>query len=289
MNPRRIVTILLLTILLALLARWRVSRLFYYPDHVSYGTPADLGLTYEEVTFPSRDGTRLTGWFVPAVGPAHGTVIHFHGNAQNMSAHFGFVDWLPAAGFNLFVFDYRGYGKSAGRPDRCGLYEDSLAAIDYVRGRKDLDRNRLVVLGQSLGGAQAIVAVGGGDRSGIRGVAVESTFFSYREIVRDKIGDIPLLSLLKTPLARLLLDDDLSPADAVGKIAPIPILLIYGTADPVIPYAHGTRLFAMAREPKQFWTIDGGDHTEAFAETDSPHRLRLIAFFREVLGVHKGD
>lgn len=289
MNPRRIMTILLLVLLLVLLARWRVGRLFYYPDRVSYGTPADLGLNYEEITFPSRDGTRLTGWFVPAVGPAHGTVIHFHGNAQNMSAHFGFVNWLPAAGFNLFVFDYRGYGTSAGRPDRRGLYEDSLAALDYIRRRKDLDRDKLVVLGQSLGGAQAIAAVGGGNRSGIRGVAIESTFFSYREIVRDKIGDIPLVSLLKTPLARLLVDDDLSPADAVGKIAPIPLLLIYGTADPVIPYAHGTRLFAMAREPKQFWTIDGGDHTEAFVETGSPHRPRLVAFFREALGTHKGD
>jgi fermentation-respiration switch protein FrsA (DUF1100 family) len=216
----------------------RVNQMFYYPDRTRYSTPADKGLRFEEVVFPSRDGTPLSGWFIPAVGTAQGTVLHLHGNAENMTSHFGFVDWLPAAGFNLFVFDYRGYGQSAGRPHRTGVYEDSCAALAYLRSRADIDPDRLLVLGQSLGAAQAIVVVGGGERQGVRAVVVESSFYSYRSIVRDSIGKMPLFSFFKTPLARILISDELSPADYVGKIAPIPLLLIHGTDDEIIPFRH---------------------------------------------------
>lgn len=88
-----------------------VNKYFYYPTAQVYQTPNQIGLPHEVVTFQSADGTKLSGWFIPAVGKPLGTVIHFHGNAQNMTAHFSFVDWLPGSGFNLFVFDYRGHGS----------------------------------------------------------------------------------------------------------------------------------------------------------------------------------
>ncbi len=260
-----------------------VGRMFYQPDRTSYGTPSRYGLKYEEVTFRSKDGTKLTGWFIPAVGAPRGTVIHFHGNAQNMSAHFAFVSWLPAAGFNLFVFDYRGYGQSEGKPDRRGLFEDSVAAITCVQARKDVDRDRLLVLGQSLGGANAIAAVGANSFKGIRAVAIESAFASYRGIVRDKIGGMPLLSLLKWPLSYLLIGDSYSPDRVVRAIAPVPLLLIYGTADGIVPYHHGQDLFDRAQEPKQFWTIEHGGHTEAFVEESSGYRQKLVNFFDAAL------
>jgi len=256
-----------------------VGGMFYYPDKEVYDTPARHGLPYEEVTFPSRDGTRLTGWFIPSVGAPKGTVIHFHGNAQNMTSHFGFVSWLPGQGFNLFVFDYRGYGKSAGKPDRQGLYEDSLAALDYVAGRPGIDHDRLLVLGQSLGGANAIVALGSSPRKSVRAVAIDSTFSSYRRIVRDKIGDMPLLSLLRWPLSWLIIGDELSPEQYVSKIAPTPLLIIHGSADPVIPYHHGKRLFDLAGEPKQLWTVAGGEHTSAFMDASGGYRKKLADFF----------
>lgn len=270
---------------LTLLCQGCVGQMFYYPDAKVYGTPADKGLKYEEVAFTSKDGTRLSGWFVPAVGTPKGTVIHFHGNAQNMTAHFPFVSWLPAEGYNVFTFDYRGYGKSAGRVSRRGVFEDSLAALDYVRSRSDVDRNKLLVLGQSLGGAQAITVVGSGHTNGIRAVVVDSTFFSYRSIVKDKIGRIPLLSLLKTPLSYILIGDELSPAAYIDKIAPIPLLLIHGTDDEVIPFHHGEWLLTKAGQPKSFWRVDGGGHLEAFAETASPYRKQLTAFFDNALQV----
>ena len=260
-----------------------VGRMFYQPDRKVYDTPDRHGLKYEEVSFLSGDGTRLSGWFIPAAGKPRGTVIHFHGNAQNMTAHFGFVSWLPSQGFNLFVFDYRGYGTSAGSPDRRGVHEDSLAALDYIATRPGIDGTRLLVLGQSLGGANAIAAVGSRPHHGIRAVAIESAFSSYRDIVRDKIADIPLLSLFRTPLSRLLIGNSFSPDAVIAAIAPTPLLIIHGTGDLVVPYAHGTRLFELARKPKQLWTIEGGGHTEAFADPGSEYRQRLTAFFNDAL------
>lgn len=273
----------LVILALVLIGCVRVNQMFYYPDRTVYGTPADQGLPYEEVVFPSRDGTGLSGWFIPAIGAAQGTILHLHGNAENMTSHFGFVDWLPAAGFNLLVFDYRGYGKSAGRPDRAGVYEDSCAALAYLRSRDDIDPTRLLVLGQSLGGAQAMAVVGGGERQGVRAVVIESSFYSYRSIVRDSIGKMPLLAFFKTPLAHILITDELSPADYVGKIAPIPLLLIHGTEDEIIPYRHAELLLARAGEPKTLWRIDGGSHTAAFIAPDSPYRRQLVEFFTAAL------
>lgn len=279
----KIIRLCILSISLILLGRWRVAGMFYYPDHVSHDTPANHGLKFEPVSFPSRDGVRLSGWFMPAVGRSRGTVIHFHGNAQNMSSHFAFVSWLPAEGFNVFVFDYRGYGASEGRPSRAGLYRDSWAAIDYVRSREDVDGKRLLVFGQSLGGAQAIGAVGGGNRRGIRAVVIESTFLSYRSIVKDTITTMPFLSRIAHPLSFILSGNSYSPADYVKAIAPVPLLLIHGTADQVIPYHHGAQLLERAGDPKTFWRVEGATHLDVFNAPNSPYRRRLVDFFEQAL------
>jgi len=260
------------------------SRLFYFPDARVYQRPTAEGYAYEEVSFASRDGTRLTGWLVWAPGEARGTVVHFHGNAQNMTAHYSFVDWLPRAGFNLFVFDYRGYGVSEGEPARLGVYEDSLAAIRYVQQRSDIDTNRIVLLGQSLGGANALAAVGRGDVTAVRAIAAEASFYSYRSIVRDKIGQMPVAGWFKWPLSFLVIGNRYSPGPVVDRIAPIPVVFIHGTADRVIPFHHSEKLHEEAREPKALWPVPGGGHTEAFLRFGSEFRPRLIRFYEEALG-----
>lgn len=153
------------------------QQAFYYPDHAEYGSPAQSGLPYENVSFQSADGTRLHGWFVPARGAAdakqaRATIIHFHGNAQNLTAHWQAVKWLPEHGYNVFLFDYRGYGQSEGDPSPEGLFADSNAALDYVRNRPDVNPERLLVFGQSLGGTNAIAVVGAGNKAGVRAVAI---------------------------------------------------------------------------------------------------------------------
>jgi fermentation-respiration switch protein FrsA (DUF1100 family) len=260
-----------------------VERLFYYPNDRIYDTPASCGLSYDEVEFESADGTKLTGWFVPAVGNEVGTVVHFHGNAQNMTAHFSFVSWLPPRGFNLFMFDYRGYGSSEGRPEREGIYEDCIAALAHVKNRLDVDPERVVILGQSLGGAHAVAVMQEEIARGVRAVAVDSSFYSYRLIVKDKISRIPVMSALRRPLSRLIIDDRLSPHLVVGRISPVPVLIIHGTGDRVVPYHHGKMLYDAAAQPKEFVTVEGGTHTEAFVRPESTFRDILVRFYLSAL------
>lgn len=259
------------------------GRLFYFPDARVYDTPRRLHLAYEDVQFASTDGTRLHGWFLPAGGKPLGTVVHFHGNAQNLSAHFAYVSWLPEQGFNLFVFDYRGYGQSEGEPTHRGIYEDGLAALRYVQSRPDVDAARVLVLGQSLGGAVALAVLGREDVEGVRAVAVESAFYSRASIVRDKIALLPVLWLFKWPLSGLVVDNRGGAGTAVADISPVPVLFIHGTDDQVVPFHHAEWLHRRAREPKQLWAVDGAGHTEAFILHGETYRPALAYFFREAL------
>ena len=150
------------------------DRLFYYPTSVVYGRPESHGLTYESVCFESGDGTALHGWFFPSDGPTRGTIVHCHGNAGNITGHFEAVRWLPACGWNVLCFDYRGYGRSAGAPSRSGTIEDARAALRYALSRSDVDPRCVVMLGQSLGGSIGIVVAAECDT--LRGLAVEGAF-----------------------------------------------------------------------------------------------------------------
>ncbi|MBM4152602.1 MAG: alpha/beta hydrolase [Kiritimatiellaceae bacterium] len=255
-------------------------HVFYYPDHQEYTTPEADGYAYEEVQFLSRDGTQLSGWFIPAQGKALGTVIHFHGNAQNMSAHYSFVSWLPANGFNLFVFDYRGYGKSKGTISRKGVYEDSVAAVETIKKRTDIDQSKIILFGQSIGGANALTVAGKNRFDGVVGIATDSAFSSYKGVALDHT------TLLK-PLVLILISNRFSPKPVVDQIAPVPLLLIHGTADDVVDYRHATILFEAANEPKELWTIDGGQHTEALGPYSKEYLPKLLARFKHWVGAEK--
>jgi hypothetical protein len=247
---------------------------FYQPDRKEYQTPARYGLKYESLTFESRDKTKLHAWFVPATGKAIGTVIHFHGNAQNLSAHFSFTKWLPQKGFNLFIFDYRGYGKSEGSPSRNGIQEDGIAALHYIKSRTEIEQDKLFILGQSLGGAICISALAEAKIEGICGIVVESTFDSYQKIAKEKAPAI---------LAELFVSDAHSPERVIADLAPTPIVVIHGTADRVVPYARGKSLFDQASQPKGLWTVKGGGHTPAFTTHGTTYQPKLISFFTKCI------
>src|SRR2546426_10629040 len=133
-----------------------MERLFYYPERGPTPPPRNF-LGAESVWFASRDGTRLHGWFMPAQwGESKNapTILHAHGNAGNITSHIWFTEYLPKAGFNLFIFDYRGYGQSEGAArSRKPLIEDTHAALDAILARKDIDAARIGMYGQSLGGS----------------------------------------------------------------------------------------------------------------------------------------
>jgi predicted alpha/beta-fold hydrolase len=122
------------------MSKTRGDHWFYHPTQYEYGYPEDEDLAYESVRFPSGD-ERLHGWFFPAASDPKGTVIHCHGNAGNITGHFQFVAWMPSCGWNVLVFDYRGFGRSTGRPTRAGTVADVNAAIDYAGSRGDVDKS----------------------------------------------------------------------------------------------------------------------------------------------------
>lgn len=276
---------------MALLLPGCMNHLFYQPRQEIFQTPPES--CCEDVTFDTRDGVKLHGWFIPADAVESGTVIHFHGSFGNITWHYKQVAWMSEQGFNVFTFDYRGYGRSGGIPGRKGLVLDSVAAIEYVMSRPDIDTENLFIFGQSLGGANAVAAVTSKDFQGIKAVALEGTFSSYRREARDmmavhvrkNIGNVPYLSLQLRLFSFLMVTDELSPEDSIHRISPIPLLVIHGTADRKVRFVHGKRLHEKAGEPKYLWTIKDGGHMQTFIDCtfSDAYRKKLMDFFKQQL------
>jgi uncharacterized protein len=236
------------------------SSVFYYPDNFLYVERAKLPVQPEDVYFTAADGTKLHGWFFPAQGKPLGKIVHFHGNAQNLTAHFLFLRHAPGQGFHHFIFDYRGYGQSEGKTEPAGLIQDGKAAMRWIRARDpDLP---LIVFGQSLGGAVALkTLIEMKGEVPVRMVAVDSTFASYRSEAR-KVMTGHWLTWLFSPLAWLIVDNSQGPGRAVSEISPVPLLVVHGDRDRTVHYSLGKAVFEYAKEPKEFWTVPGGRHTE---------------------------
>jgi hypothetical protein len=125
----KVLAALVVVALLALLLAGCVERMFFYPDSAQYTRPEQFGLRHEDVSITTADGSRLHGWWLPAKGQALGSVLHLHGNAANVSNHLPLVAWLPGTGFNVLMLDYRGFGRSEGRPTLDGVVDDAAAAL----------------------------------------------------------------------------------------------------------------------------------------------------------------
>ncbi len=257
------------------------TQLFFQPNRVQVLAPDQLGLVYRDVRFPTADGLELHGWFLPAEGAAAGTVLYLHGNAENISTHVAGVAWLPARGFNVFIFDYRGYGASEGQPTLDGAQKDIDAAMKTLLERSDVEKDRIVFYGQSLGGALAVYNVAHSPfRDHIRALVIESTFSDYVEITREKLADHWLTWPLQW-LPSLTVDNRFSPLPAIKMISPIPLLIIQGDQDATVPVHHGRQLYDAALEPKQLWIVPDAKHMQAMRQ--EPQRDRLVAYLREAL------
>lgn len=239
------------------------NPLFFHPDKNIYNR-FDLN-KYEEVYFKSSDNTKLHGYFIRALNEPQGTIIHFHGNAQNLTSHYGFVNWIPRYNFNLFVFDYRGYGKSEGNTDRKGIYKDCISAVNFIKEKKNKNSENIFVLGQSLGGAYALSILEDFNEKTIKAVGVDSGFYSFRKITEDKIKLIPLLSFISKPLSYIMATNTKSPEYVLNKTKNIPIIIFHGKLDRIVPFSHGSYIFEnAASENKRFEIIEYCRHTDAF-------------------------
>lgn len=264
------------------------TSLLFYPtrDHVL--TPDVIGLDYRDVAFEAPDGVRLHGWLLPAKGPAQGTLLFVHGNAENISTHIASVAWLPGQGYNVFLFDYRGFGTSEGEPDLDGLHRDTLAAIERTFTLDGVDPARVAVFGQSLGGSVAISSVVRSPRRDqIRGLIVEGAFSSYRRIAREKLAEFEPTWLLQVPLS-FTIDNRYHPVEDIAEVSPVPVLVVHGAEDRIVAPSHAEDLFEAARPPKALWLIPEASHIQAFQMTET--RERLLAYLRQcVFAGRPGD
>jgi hypothetical protein len=237
-----------------------MERLFYMPTRGPTPVPADLRGA-ESVRFPSFDGTMLHGWFIPARGGEGAaiapTILHAHGNAGNITSHVWFTEHLPPAGFNVFIFDYRGYGESGGAArSRSALIMDTIAALDYLLTRPDIDLARIGLYGQSLGGAIGLNAMA--QRREIRAAVIESPFSSWREMAASALGGAQPNALCRG-FAWLFIGDDHRADEAAARIDR-PILLLHGDADTIIPIEHSRRIAAAAPAHVKLIELPGGEH-----------------------------
>jgi len=253
------------------------NRLFYQPERFMRPPPETRGIRTEAVTLSTRDGEQLAAWWLPAGEPARGVVVHFHGNAQNMSTHVRFAEWLPAEGYHLLVFDYRGYGGSTGLPDRRGLVLDGMAALAWAAERVENPAEDLLVWGQSLGAGVALQALLHSEIP-VRAVLVDSAFYSHTRIGADVMKKLPWFLQPLRLFRPLLISSGLDARDAVPRLGDTPVFFLHGGADAVIPYRHSVDLRARARGPAQLWIVPGAGHCDAVLRFPEEVRPRLLRF-----------
>ena len=226
-------------------------------------TPAVWGLAYQDVFLDTEDGVRLHGWYIPRHGSQQ-AVLFFHGNAGNISHRGSSVEIFHRLGLNVFIFDYRGYGKSQGKPDENGLYKDARAAWRYLTNERRFEQHDIILFGRSLGGA---VAAELSTEVQPGGLILESTFSSARDVAN---AVFPVLSRL------IFLPYDFNSASHVRRVT-CPILVLHSPDDEIIPLSLGEKLFQAANEPKSFVKMRG-DHNNGFLLSQPEYERALAAF-----------
>jgi fermentation-respiration switch protein FrsA (DUF1100 family) len=248
------------------------NQFFYFPTRNAPGTPASWGCRFENVSFKSKDQTALDGWFIPGkVDKAKGTVVFSHGNTGAIGHHLGFVIWLAEAGYNVLMYDYRGFGKSGGIVDRRGMVDDVKAAFAYAQSRSDVNADRLVSYGHSLGGAKSVTALAEAPIKGLRAIVTDGAFSSYRSMAKVIAGQF----------GANMVTDELAPKDYVAKLSPVPLLIVHGEKDELVPISEGRALFEAAHEPKTFFAVKSGHHGDSLSRDNGAFRKRMLTWLAE--------
>lgn len=247
------------------------DRLFlYYPSPWQDKNWARLsGLPLQDVSFQAADGTTLFGWYAEPV-PKAPVILWCHGNAGNITHRLGNLAALYRVGLSVFLFDYRGYGRSQGIPTEEGLYQDALGAYTYLLAARRVRTERLILFGRSLGAA---VAGNLATKRKAAGLILESCFPSVEAVAREFSFGLP---------AHWLLSSRYDLLERLSKIA-MPILVIHGDRDTIIPIEFGRRVFEAAPQPKAFYPVPGAGHNDLPLIGGRAYLQELKRFVEEVI------
>ena len=242
--------------------------LIYFPeiDRALAATPQQAGLPYEDVSLVTADGVTLHGWLVPAGESPRGTVLFFHGNAGNISHRLDSLRMFHRLGYNTLIFDYRGYGNSAGKPTEQGTYRDAEAAWAYLTQARGIPAASIVLFGESLGGA---IAAWLASRHTPAALVIASGFTSVPDLAADIYPYIPVRWL-----ARFRYD-----TRAYLRASATPVFIAHSPGDEIIPFRHGRELFEAAQGPRRLLELHGG-HNEGFIFVREPWIQALGEFLQ---------
>jgi pimeloyl-ACP methyl ester carboxylesterase len=286
-NRRAIIAICVVGSVLALAGLvtsmvWFFQRkLIYFPSKQLSFSPSDFQIyNYEDLTLTTRDGVKIHCWLIKSKRNSKHvpTIVHFHGNAGNISHRLELVITLQELDCNIMLVSYRGYGKSSGSPSEKGLCLDAQAAIDFLQTREDLDLNNIFIMGSSIGGAVAI-DVTSKNQDKVRGLILENTFTNMSDMV-NLVFPYPMIS----KVASLLLLDKWESRTRIATIDRVPILFLSGASDSLIPPHQMDSLWSAAdRSPKRrIVKIANGDHNDTYRQKD--YMQHIVGFIRETSG-----
>ncbi len=271
---RALVRILVLLAVISGVLLLLEKRLIYFPMREHEVTPAGLGLKFEDVDLHAEDGVALHAWYLPLPDAAYSFLV-CHGNGGNIAHRLDralmLQSRLRAASL---LFDYRGYGRSQGSPDEEGTYRDARAAYRWLRSR-GVEPGRIVIFGESLGSAVALqLAL----EAEARALVLEAPFASIPAMARAVYPFLPLWPFVRTRY------------DNLGKVSGLrmPLLVLHGDRDQVVPFAQGRRVFDAAPEPKRFFAIPGASHNDAYLAGGDAY-WRAIGGFLEAPGRTPGS
>lgn len=241
------------------------SQMIYHPAKLLVTDPSAAGLAFEDVIFETEDGLRLHGWFVSAASEDGApTILYCHGNAGNISGRLEMIHFLHELGLNVFIFDYRGYGRSEGAPSETGTYRDASAAWRYLTETRGIEKGKIITMGRSLGGS---IAAWLAARKDPAAAIIESSFTSAAQLAADLYPWLPVRWLIKYDYNTI----------AYLQNIKAPVFMAHSRDDEIVPFRHGKILFEAARKPKMFVELRGS-HASGFLETEMKYRRQLRAF-----------
>lgn len=244
------------------------NSFIFFPSKTLEINPGQYSIHYEDHYFQAGDGVNLHGWWIEKP-EASATVILSHGNAGNISHRISLVQMMNGLNVNFFLYDYRGYGKSEGKPDERGLYLDGLAAYHFVRETKGIAPSEIILFGRSIGGA---VAAENAVKSEIGGLVVEAAFSDVRSLMRQLFPIVPsFLAKYDFPVSEYL------------KQTNVPIMIMHSHQDDIIPYSHGLKNYEAANSPKWFIELQGG-HNDSFIISET---IYLAAWHQFLLALNQ--